>query len=91
MWGTVLTWLTTFAILKVIAVLAIGTITFVGYQTIMSDLEAQMVLGWSGIAADALAYLAISGVTDGFGIILGALSIRAVIVFAPKIGKLLSI
>lgn len=90
MWGTVLTWAVSFTIIKIIAVFGIGLITYVGYQTILTDMEAAIVNGWSGIAADALAYLSISGVTDGFGIILGALSIRAVIVFAPKIGRLLA-
>lgn len=87
MWGTVITWAVSFTIIKILAVFSIGLVTFVGYQSIMADLETAIVNGWSGIAADALAYLAISGVTDGFGIILGALSIRAVIVFAPKIGR----
>lgn len=91
MWGTALTWLVSFSIAKVLAVLAVGTITFVGYQAILTDLEAAIVSGWSGMGADALAYASISGLADGFGIILAALSIRAVIVFAPKIGKLLSL
>lgn len=89
--GTVLTWLVRFSIAKVLAVLAIGTVTFLGYQTILDDLEAAIVSGWGGMAADTLAYASIAGLTDGFGIILAALSIRAVIVFAPKIGRLLPV
>lgn len=86
----ILVWFGRYLVIKFILLLGVGVTTFWAYVTVMDNLEAAVIAGWGGLPADALAYLTIAGFTDGFGIILAALSIRAAIVFAPKLGLIYS-
>lgn len=83
---TVLLWFAGHLIAKIVLSLGLGLLTFAGYLEVMDYLESQVVSAWGGIPAAALAYLTIAGFTDALGIILAALSIRAAITFAPRLG-----
>jgi len=87
------TWFARYIIVRIIAYLAligIGVTTFFGYIAIMDELQGYVVSRFAGLPSITLQYISLTGIPEAFGIILWALSVRALLDFAPKIGILRS-
>lgn len=74
------------AAIKIIAAFGIGIITFTSVSTAFDLLLTQIQTNYGGLPADMLAIFGLYSVHDALGIILGAMVVRASLLFLAKIG-----
>jgi hypothetical protein len=70
--------------IKFAAIFAIGIVSYAGYTAVVDQITTTVVTSYQGLPSDVLILLNISGVTNGLGIILGALSMRAAFIFTAR-------
>lgn len=65
--------------LKVLSMLGISLLTFVGVEAIVAQLVQYVVTAWSGMTGDTVALLGLGGLGEGIGMVLGAINARLAI------------
>jgi hypothetical protein len=63
-------------VLRVLAGLGVGVLTFTGVDTALNSLISQAQSSWSGMPADVLGLAGVAGIPACLGIVLGAMTAR---------------
>lgn len=74
------------AAIKLIAAFGIGVVTFTSVKAAFDLLLAQIQVNYGGLPADMLQIFGLYSVHDAIGIVLGAMVVRASLLFLAKIG-----
>ncbi len=72
---------------RVLTGLGIGVITYVGLDAVMTTVKDQVIANWGMMPMGVLTLLTMSGVSQGVGIILGALAARFSMLQLSALGK----
>jgi len=75
---------------RILAAMGIGFISMAGYGVAVNSLVSIAKTNWSGIGGVALQIASLMGAPVGFGIILGAVVMRASLTALTSLGKLTS-
>lgn len=74
------------AAIKIITAFGIGIITFTSVKAAFDLLVTQIQTNYGGLPADMLAIMGLYSVHDALGLILGAMVVRASLLFLARIG-----
>lgn len=78
----------TFAIVRAVASIGIGIVTYAGALYAINQAIAAAQDAWSSLPAGVLQFLGLAGMPDVLGILLGAVVARASLVFAKRLAFL---
>lgn len=71
-------------LLRLLAVLGFGFISYQGFDTLISDLIDIVKSNWDGMASNLIALLDIGGFTDALGYMLAGVSTKAALTVTKK-------
>lgn len=74
------------AVIKIIAAFGIGIITFASVKAAFDVLLATIQTNYGGLPSDMLQIFGLYSVHDALGIVLGAMVVRASLIFLAKVG-----
>lgn len=75
---------------KVLTALGIGWLSFEGFQTALNGVINSVSGSWGGLATDVGRFLALSGIGEGIGIMLGGISGMIVFLAFKRLGAIQS-
>jgi len=76
--------------IRVLSALGIGFVTYGGLTLVANQVRDQVLSGLSGLSGSAYQVIAMTGIFESIGIMLGALSARATLMAISKIGRITS-
>ena len=71
-------------LLRLLAVLGFGFISYQGFDTLISDLTDIVKLNWQGVASNLITFLDMGGFTDALGYMLAGVSTKAALTVTKK-------
>jgi len=88
MWGTFLLALTGPIVIKALATLGMGIVTYTGLSASLAVIQGYIQSNLSGLPADAAALIFMAGIPQAIGIVLSALGARVTMTAVSKIQRL---
>ena len=85
MWANFLIWIAGPIAIRVLTTLGLGVVSFTGFTAVLAFAYNSMQASFSGLPADAMSLLFLSGMPQGMAIILSALSARIALAQVSKI------
>lgn len=73
---------------RVLIALGVGVVSFTGLTLLANQVRDQVLANLSGLTGDAYQVIAMSGAFEAIGILLGALSARAVLMAMERFGRI---
>lgn len=72
-------------VIKVLASIGFGIVTYTAVTALTDQLFDAIYVHYAGIPADTISILALAGLDDALGIILGGISVKIALKFVPKL------
>jgi len=88
MWATLLLSLTGPIVVRVLTTLGLGVVSYTGYAVLLTTVTQSIQANFAGMPPEIIGFLFLSGLPQGMGIILSALSARIALMQLKRIQAL---